>query len=91
MWKAAGYAGKKKQGTADRRGQSHEGKKKDGAQMGQWETLVPKKNYWRTGRRVMNTLYILTESCRQQFTVLGHTEQYSVNAKQQNSKTVLMY
>jgi hypothetical protein len=49
MWKAAGYAGKKKEGTADRRGQSEpQRKKKDGAQMGQWETLVPKKNYWRT-------------------------------------------
>ena len=39
----------------------------------------------------MDTLYILTESSRQQFRVVGQTEQYSVNAKQQNSKTVLMY
>jgi len=54
------------------------------------ENFVPKK-YWRTERRVMNTLYILTESSRQQFRVLGQTEQYSVNVKQQNSKTVLMY
>jgi len=45
IWKAAGYAGKKKQGTADRRGQSEPRRKKERwGSDGSKGTLGPKKN-----------------------------------------------
>jgi len=49
------YAGKKKQGTADRRGQSQPCRKKERwGPDGSKSTLVPKKNYLRTGGRKSN-------------------------------------
>jgi len=49
------YAGKKKQGTADRRGQSQPSKKKERwGPDGSKGTLVPKKNYLRIGGRKSN-------------------------------------